>query len=442
MQGKNVSKICAPVINFFTKTVDQASQAVKFVKRRSKLTARLFCETLICGCLSDSRISLERMCEMLKERGIKITKQGLHQRFNDEAKLLTQNLFEESLIQFKTEKSEVVELLKPFSSVKITDSSGISLPENLKNLYKGLGGNASEAGMKLQLTLDYLHGQVNAVTMAGGSKSDQGFTGYLNDIENGALYLQDLGYFKINSFERIHNSGAYFVSRHLYATAIFDEENKRIDLLDHLEKSDFISERKVFLGEKEKVPVRLIAVRLSDKAVEQRIRKMKRALQKKKKTPSPEALKFSRWSIYITNLSEKKLNTEQVHLIYTVRWQIELFFKLCKSDAGIDKVSGRSSSRVVCEIYAKLICVVQFLYFCFPLRWMEKREISFQKAYKSLKIKGRSFFAALTSPYRLCKFMEKFISDIMDFGIKDKYRKKRKSTYRELMDSRASGVAI
>lgn len=274
MQGKNVSKICAPVINFFTKTVHQANKAVKFVKRKSKLTAQLFCETLICGCLSDSRISLERMCEMLKERGIKITKQGLHQRFNDEAKLLMQNLFEKSLIQFKTEKIEVIELLKPFSSVKITDSSGISLPKNLKNLYKGLGGNASEAGMKLQLTLDYLCGQVSAVTMTEGAKNDQGFTEYLNDIEKGALYLQDLGYFKINSFAKIHRSGAYFVSRYLYATAIFDKEHKRIDLLDHLEKSKFISEAEVFLGEKEKVPVRLIAFRLPDEAVEQRIRKM------------------------------------------------------------------------------------------------------------------------------------------------------------------------
>ncbi len=440
MQGKNVSKICAPVINFFTKTVGEVNKAVKFVKRKSKLNAKLFSETLICGCLSDDRISLERMCEMLKERGIKITKQGLHQRFNDEAKLLMQNLFSEALIQFKTEKSEAVELLKPFSSVKIIDSSGISLPKNLKNIYKGLGGSASEAGMKLQLTLDYLYGQVSATTMMAAAKNDQGFTEYLDNIEKRALYLQDLGYFKISSFAKIHHGDAYFVSRHLCSTAIFDEKGKRVDLLDHLEKSTLASEKEFFLGEKEKLPVRLIAFRLSDEAVAQRIKKMRRAFQKKKKTPSLEALKFARWSIYITNISEKILSIEQVHLLYTIRWQIELFFKLCKSDAGIDKVSGKSSNRVVCEIYAKLICVVQFLYFCFPLRWKEESEISFQKAYKSLKIKGRHFFLALTSPYRLYKFMEKFISDAMDFGIKDKYRKKRKSTYRELMGSIAQGA--
>lgn len=62
-----------------------------------------------------------------------------------------------------------------------------------------------------------------------------------------------------------------------------EKEHIRIDLLDHLEETKLISEAEVFLGEKEKVSARLIAFRLPDEAVEQRIRKMRRALQKKKK---------------------------------------------------------------------------------------------------------------------------------------------------------------
>ena len=45
------------------------------------------------------------------------------------------------------------------------------------------------------------------------------------------------------------------------------------------------------------------------------------------KIPSREVLQFARWSFYITNVSEKVLTAHQVHLMYTVRWQIELFFK-------------------------------------------------------------------------------------------------------------------
>lgn len=442
MHGRNLSNICAPVINFFKKTVKDVSESVKFVKRESKLNAQLFCEMLITSCLCDDEVSLERMCGMLKERGTKITKQGLHQRFNEEAKRLMQNLFERSLDQFKTEKSDLIELLKSFSGVNITDSTGISLPANLKNLYKGHGGVSSEAGIKLQLMFDYLNGQVSKMTMTEGCRSDQGFTKYFEDIEKGALYLQDLGYFKLSSFAKIHQHGAYFVSRHLYSATLFDEQNQKIDLYEYLNQSGLFFERDVILGEKEKVPVRLIAFRLPADLLESRIRKIRRAFQRKGKTPSAEVLKFASWSIYITNVSKEIFSAEQVYLVYTVRWQIELFFKLCKGQVGINKIRGRSQNRVICEIYAKLICVVQFLYLCYPLRWDENQEISFEKAYKCLKMKGHDFFIALKSAYRLVKFIGQFISDIVDFGLKDKHRKKRKSTYSVLMDSKSVGAVI
>lgn len=442
MHGSNVSKMCAPVINFFRKSVNEVNESVKFVKRKSKLNAQLFCEMLITSCLCDNEISLERMCGMLKERGTKITKQGLHQRFTDEAKWLMQNLFEKSLDEFKTEKIDLVELLKPFSGVKITDSTGISLPMNLKNLYRGHGGVSSEAGIKLQLMFDYLEGQVSKMTLMEGCRSDQGFTQYFEAIEKGALYLQDLGYFKLSSFAKIHQHDAYFVSRHLYSAALLDEKNQKIDLYKCLDKSGLFFERDVFLGEKEKVPVRLIAFRLPADILENRIRKIRRAFQRKGKTPSAEVLKFASWSIYITNISKTMLTAEQVYLIYKIRWQIELFFKLCKGQVGINKVRGRSQNRVICEIYAKLICVVQFLYICFPLRWDENQEISFEKAYKTLKMKGYELFIALKSPHRLIKFIGRFISDIVDFGLKDKHRIRRKSTYALLIDSKTVRAEI
>ena len=151
MQGQNLPKICNTVISFFKEITQELGKAVKFVKRQSKLTAGLFAESLVMGCLSNPNISLEDMRRLIKKRGVKISKQGLHQRFNPEATELMINLFAESLQQFKTEKRAVINLLKPFATVEIIDSSGISLPENLKNLYKGYGGgSSSEAGLKIE----------------------------------------------------------------------------------------------------------------------------------------------------------------------------------------------------------------------------------------------------------------------------------------------------
>lgn len=440
MQGQNLSKISTTVISFFNATATKIGKTVSFVKRKSKLTAKLFAECLIVGCLSDPNITLEEMRKLIKKRGVKITKQGLHQRFNSEATELMKSLFEEALQQFKAEKRHVIDLLRVFSSVIILDSSGVSLPANLKNLYEGFGGAASEAGLKIQMQLDYENGQIKDVAITGARKNDQSFKDHLNKIEKGALYLQDLGYFNTESLNTIEKAGAYFISRYLTQTKVFDQDEQQINLLKELYKAGDFFAKEVLLGRKNKVKARLIAYLLPDEEIEKRLRKLNREAQKKGRTPTQETLELARWSIFITNIAEDILNDKQVYLVYILRWQIELFFKLCKTQAGIDKIHSRKQHRVLCEIYAKLICIVTFLYLCFPVRWQKNQELSFYRAYKQLRQQCSDFFKALKSPYRLLQFLKEFLDDLKDFSLKEKPRKKRRTTYQKLMETTSQKV--
>jgi hypothetical protein len=442
MQRKSLSKIRNSVISFFNKTITEVDKTVKFVKRKSKLGAQLFAEVLIMGCLSDPTISLERLCILIKQRRVKISKQGLHQRFNSEATLLMQALFSKSLQQFKTEKCEVITLLNPFSAVKMLDSSVISLPSTLKDLYKGHGGAASEAGLKIQVLFDYVQGQIDTVAITNSRKNDQTYIDHLNNIEKGSLYLQDLGYFKLQSFATIQAKEAYFISRYGQQTHVLDTHEKRIDLLKELRKSGPFFSKKIGLGKEEKIEVRLIAFRLSDEDIQKRLRKIMENARKHKKAPTKETLEFAQWSIYVTNVPENILNNEQVHLVYSLRWQIELFFKLCKSEAGIDKINSKKPNRVLCEFYAKLICIITLLYFCFPVRWLRNQELSFRKAYKELQKRSLGLFKALKSPYRLMGFIKSFLNDLKDFALKDKCRRKRRLAHQKLMDATGQEVLV
>lgn len=433
MHKDNLSKMSKTVIKHFTKSVKNIDKTVKFVKRNSKVGAKLFVETLVFGCLMDPTISLERLGWLMRERGVKISKQGIHQRFGMEAMKLMQQFLLETIKQFKTEKCEIFDLLNSFSTVTMLDSSSVSLPENLKHLYKGSGGAASEAGLKIQTLYDYACGQVKNLTFTEGCRSDQGYDEYLEMIEKGALYLQDLGYFKRRAFSTIQEKGAYFISRYYYPTAILDGENEKINLIAELRKSGNFLKKTVWLGEEEKVKVRLIALRLPDDVVETRVRKLRESARKKGRTPTKETLELAQWSIYITNVSENILNDEQVHTIYSLRWQIELFFKLCKSEAGLDKISGKKHSRVICEIYAKLTCVVLLLYMCFPLRWQKNREISFIKSYKVLSLRAIEAFRSLKSWRLFMKFLKSFFDFVKKFALKDGPRKKRLMTYQKLL---------
>ena len=50
-----------------------------------------------------------------------------------------------------------------------------------------------------------------------------------------------------------------------------------------------------------------------------------------------------------------KLATNQIRAVYSLRWQVEVMFKLWKSHYNIDKVKKMSIFRFECHIYAQLI---------------------------------------------------------------------------------------
>lgn len=436
MQRETLSNIRTTVIDFFNKSVEKIGKSVGFEQRKSKLNTKNFCHIFFTACLSDTAPSLESMCTLAKEKKISITKQGFHQRFSHKTTLLMQELFKQGLQSFTSNRHHVFDLLSRFTSVNMIDGSSVSLPANLKEIFKGCGGKASEAGLKLQTYFDYVNGQIKQVTITSGNENDQKFDAHLDQIEKGSLHLQDLGYFKINSFAKINKKNAYFISRFFQKTALYDNQNKPISLLEELrEYQGDLHCKEVFFNIKNKFTMRLVAFRLPDAEVEKRIRKIKSNAATKGRAVSQETLEFSKWSIFITNVPKKILNDDQIYLLYSIRWQIELFYKLCKSEAGIDKIRGKKIDRVLCEIYAKLICITALLFVSSFLRWHQTTEISFQKAYKRFKSRALDFFRALDSKYCLLKFVENLLNDFKHFACKDRHRKKRRLACQKLMDS-------
>lgn len=66
------------------------------------------------------------------------------------------------------------------------------------------------------------------------------------------------------------------------------------------------------------------------------------------------------WTLLLTNAPAEKLPTSTVLAAYSVRWQVELAFKLFKSDFQVDVTLATEAHRVKCEFYAKLIALLLF----------------------------------------------------------------------------------
>ncbi|MCB5956192.1 transposase, partial [Enterococcus sp. CWB-B31] len=68
-----------------------------------------------------------------------------------------------------------------------------------------------------------------------------------------------------------------------------------------------------------------------------------------------------------------------VHELYSLRWQIELLFKIWKSTFAIDKVKPVNVQRLKCHVYSKLIVI-----WLLSTTMFKMRELLYEKAQKEL----------------------------------------------------------
>lgn len=181
----------------------------------------------------------------------------------------------------------------------------------------------------------------------------------------GALWIGDLGFFDLRFFEAVAQAGSWFVSRMKAGVTV--RVRSRRGQWEKLELGKFLAaaqpdvfELAVRIGIKPALSGRLVAVRVPQPVAEQRRRTAKATARRQGKTVSSATLAWLDWGLYLTNAPQPLLPTSVIATIYRIRWQVELVFKLWKSQAGLDVFTAVKPDRVECEFYAKLIAVVLF----------------------------------------------------------------------------------
>lgn len=337
----------------------------------------------------------------------------------------------ESLLEsrYKVNDKSINGLLSIFKNTYIEDNSGISLQEDLKTEFKGSGGYASKAGMKIYLNYNYTQNHIADLEISEGVRSDSKFTNnILSILEKDDLVLRDLGFFKIASLKKIDEKKAYYLSRYFLATNLFIDE-KKVDLLKFLEsKKHFnIIDEEVKISN-QKLATRLIAIKVSDDIYNERVRNLKKAYRQRRKTPKQSTLKLQQYVIFITNIPKEMIASKHIGTIYRLRWEIELCFKRWKSIFKIDRLTGTNGNRTLCFIYAKLIAILLFNSFeqyALALAYQRNRELSLDKFFKWIVDRDR-FQRLLAKKFTVSQFLE-MISDNIGRLLKDKRRKRLSS---------------
>jgi len=440
----DVAQMGQAVQKLLGETAERVARETKFVQRESKMKGSKFVQTWVLGFLQHPQASLNILCQVAADIGVSITKQGLQERLTPLAVKFFEEMFDHSKAALQNKIPIPLKLLTQFTAVQLVDSSGIALPDSLADEFPGAGGDGPKAGLKLQTIWEFLRGNLSDVIRQTALQPDQRFDGHLAHIVPGVLFLCDLGYFVLTSLRDIAAGMAYFISRLDTQCVLYNPTTQeRFDLLAYLRKSpDDQIEMSLLLGRKVKLSCRVLAVRLPPDVVEERRRKAKDNACRKGRTLSAEKLAWLQWNVFITNVPSTMLTLRQVALIYTLRWQIELLFRLWKSEAQLNRIAGHLRERVLCEIYAKLIGMVVFHYLAAPVRWAE-RELSPVKALQTLQRHVIEIAKAMETLSGLQAALAKLLRRWKCFALKDK-RRSRLSTCRriELAAARSLGGVV
>ncbi len=146
----------------------------------SRLTGRAFFDLLTVEALDKPAISYEGLCDILEERypNTQITPLAVCERMNsDGAVTFLKASLERSLKETTRQQTATIETtwLEPFPQVLLEDSTYIQIHEKIADTFKGSGGNASAAGVKVDYSYDVKSEKAEHFAIRQRADSDQGF---------------------------------------------------------------------------------------------------------------------------------------------------------------------------------------------------------------------------------------------------------------------------
>ncbi len=361
-----------------------------FIQRQRKLSGASFAQSLIFGYQANPQASLEELCQSARVCGVEISSQGLQERLNSpQANRFLHQLLLQGVSYLVRSHSERDDLLAPFTGVYIQDSSRIELPSCLRTLWQG--NSTNQATLKLHAVLDYQNGLFD-LTLASGRAHDCPLQTV--DLPAGSLRLADLGYFKVKVFEQLNRQGVWWVSR-LPARAGIWQNDHVMHVLDWLNQQESMCIDQAVELTRQRLPCRLLAMRVpAQVAKERRKRARESAKARKKSQLKPETLALCDWTILVTNLPPEAFTPDEILSLQRLRWQIELLFKLWKTDLSIDAWRSQQPHQILTEVYAKLLLALVQHWLLLLGCWQQENR-SLVKAAKALRKHAFHILAAL-----------------------------------------------
>jgi hypothetical protein len=355
-----LSDLAATLQTLLTDEAEAAARDTGWVRRCRQFSGARLVQTLVLGWLHQPRASVDALVEVAADLGAEVSPQALDKRFTPAATHCLARILTHALDRVFATQPLAQGLLRRFVGVHLFDSSTLPLPPSLVEQFPGSGRGRDgqrPAALKCQVELELRTGLLD-LQLEPARQTDVRSELARRPLPAGSLRLADRGYFDLARLADDSAAGIFWISR-LPSGLILEGGGRRGPLAAWLHQSGAaVVDQDVQVGARQGVRCRLLACRVPPAIAARRRQRLRQQARKQGRQVSAAREALCDWNVCITNLPPALLTTTEAWILLRARWQIELLFKLWKSQGGLAFSHGQRAARVLCEVYAKLIGMV------------------------------------------------------------------------------------
>ncbi len=380
-----IAKVASSLQTALGSALDQLGRQTGVIQRQRKFTGVSLLKTMVPTLLKSPGAKTDAFVATAAQLGVTVTAKAIDDRFTDTLVDFLRAGLEHLLGHALAADPVAIPLLDRFTAVEIADSTSLTVPDDYRDEFPGCGGKSGsgQAAVKLQVAWDLRSGALTKLEIQPGRHSDAKSQDPDRPVAPGSLSIRDLGYFSLERFRKLGAGGAYWISRWQQGTSVFDADGRPLDLLGDMrgQEGGGPVDRPILLGAEQRLPCRLIVLRVPREVAARRRQKAYERARKHGTVPGAEQLAWCEWTIFVTNCPQELLSWKEVVVLYRARWQIELMFKLWKSHNHLAAYRATwTAVERMAVFWAKLIGVVVQHWLLLMSTWSNPRRSHWKAA--------------------------------------------------------------
>ena len=365
--------------------LDLIGRRTGVIQRQRKFSGASLLKMVVLTLMKSPNAKTDDFVATAAQLGVTVTPVAVEKRFTDKLVSFLRASLEHMLEHAVAADPVAIPLLEKFTAVEVGDSTTVTVPDDYAAEFPGCGGKADsgKAAVKIPTAWDLRTGKLTKLEVQPGRHSDAKSEAAEAPVRRGSLLIRDLGYFCLKRFQRWDAEGAFWSSRWQHGTAVFDADGQPLELLEYVRQHQGSRplDRPILLGAEERLPCRLIVLRVPQEVADRRRQKAYEKAQKHGRVPSQEHLAWCDWTLLVTNCPADLLTWKEVVVLYRARWQIELLFKLWKSHNHLAAFRETwSAVERMALFWAKLIGVVLQHWLLLMSTWSNPRRSHWKAA--------------------------------------------------------------